>query len=561
MSISPRRIGRYELEEQLGQGGMGEVWKALDTQLQRHVALKLLHANLHSDPTFVTRFEQEARVIASLRHPNIIEIHDFASEQHGPNDTVAYMVMEYVRGQTLADYIRNTSRKQQFPSANDLVYLFTAVSLAIDYAHSNGTIHRDIKPANILLDQRPPVTRAMGKPIVADFGLAKLQSAPTHTIIGSILGTPNYIAPEQAQGKSGDYRCDLYSLGIILYEITTGVTPFRGESVLSILRQHMQDPPTPPALLNPMISPALSAVILKSIAKKPEDRYASASEMTIALAQALNVVAPTTLLQPTRSAIPPVGTGGEGIEHRAAALSPFQLSSPSWAGISNPSQPNMLTPPSTVQQTPQLSPLQPSGASPPLEAEATHHVADFPAADTHNPRRPWLIALSLVALLVIIGAGAGLFALLQPHSPLSPQTTPTVTATVVGQIQFTSSTGISSNGYDVLHINLHNVPAPPAGKVYYAWINGVGVEINLPRWQLTPKNGSIQENHLTYTGYSNLLRPNSFFLITLEDSAMGVPTIPDTDPAMHIYYAKLSSTATTFNVISCAGNTSSCTSV
>src|SRR5579859_4861803 len=300
MSISPQRVGRYELEEQLGHGGMGDVWKALDTQLQRHVAVKLLHANLQSDPTFVTRFEQEARVIASLRHPNIIEIHDFASEQQSNNDTIAYMVMEYVPGQTLADYIRNTSRKQQFPSANDLVYLFTSVSLAIDYAHSKGTIHRDIKPANILLDQRPPVVRAMGKPIVADFGLAKLQSAPTHTVIGSILGTPNYIAPEQALGKSGDYRCDLYSLGIILYEITTGLTPFRGESLMAILRQHIQDAPTTPALLNPMISPALSAVILKSIAKKPEDRYASASEMTIALAQALNVVPPTTLLHPLR---------------------------------------------------------------------------------------------------------------------------------------------------------------------------------------------------------------------------------------------------------------------
>ncbi len=169
------------------------------------------------------------------------------------------MVMDYVKGQTLSDYIGSTSRKGTIPSWSDIVYLFAVTSRALDYAHQKGMVHRDIKPANILLDQRLPTARTMGEPILTDFGVARMQGMQTGTVRGSVIGTPAYIAPEQALGQHGDRRCDLYSLGIILYEITTGVTPFRADTAIAIIMQHIHEIPTPPILINPHIPPAVSA--------------------------------------------------------------------------------------------------------------------------------------------------------------------------------------------------------------------------------------------------------------------------------------------------------------
>src|SRR5438067_5607651 len=154
MSTHPLHIGKYELQQCLGRGGMGEVWKAFDPQLQRHVAIKLLHPDLQAVPDFLTHFEREARIIASLRHPNIVQIYDFQlSRPPESESTVAYMVMEYIEGQTLADYIRSTSSGGNFPPPVEIVHLFASISMAVDYAHRKGMIHRDLKPANILLDK------------------------------------------------------------------------------------------------------------------------------------------------------------------------------------------------------------------------------------------------------------------------------------------------------------------------------------------------------------------------------------------------------------------------
>src|SRR5713226_8794141 len=265
-----KRLGKYELQQRLGQGGMAEVWKALDTQFQRYVAIKVLHANLQEDPNFITRFEHEAQLIASLHHPNIVQIHDFqVSRPPESPSTIAYMVMAYIEGQTMADYIGNTSAQGKIPSPTEIVNLFTSISLAIDYAHQKGMIHRDIKPANILLDKHNTARNPMGEPILTDFGLAKLlgMSSSTHSAVQ--MSTPLYTSPEQARGHPGNERSDLYALGIILYEIVTGVTPFRGDTPAAVVSQHLNATPPSPVLINPNIPPALTVVLLQSLEKDP----------------------------------------------------------------------------------------------------------------------------------------------------------------------------------------------------------------------------------------------------------------------------------------------------
>src|SRR6266481_9470418 len=299
MSTEPRRrLGKYELQERLGHGGMAEVWKALDTQLQRYVAIKLLHANLQADPEFVKRFQQEAQAIASLRHPNIVQIHDFQVSQSSESDSpTAYMVMSYIEGQTLANYIANTSARGRIPSPGEIVNLFTSISLAVDYAHQKGMIHRDIKPANILLDKRNTARNPMGEPILSDFGLAKVLNVASQTVTGAVMGTPLYISPEQVQNRPVSPQTDLYALGVVLYEIFTGVPPFRGESLTGIMMQHLIAIPAEPHTINPNLPPALSRVLLKSMAKNPQERYSSASAMTAAVAAAFNIAVPEDLKQ------------------------------------------------------------------------------------------------------------------------------------------------------------------------------------------------------------------------------------------------------------------------
>src|SRR5579884_3119621 len=535
MSTEPRRLGKYELRERLARGGQGEVWKAFDPQLRRYVAIKQLHANLQSDPGFVSRFEREARFIAALHHPNIVQIHDFQAVQTADVDTtLAYMVMEYIEGETLAEYIAKTSRRGLFPDAADIVFIFTGVSLALDYAHGKGMIHRDIKPANIMLDQRSPHGRAIGVPILTDFGIAKLQEVSVDTT--RVLGTPRYVSPEQAQGLPGDKRSDLYSLGIILYEITTGITPFRGETTMAILMQHLQDMPTPPSLINPNISPALSAVILKSIAKRPEDRFPSASAMTIALAEALDVPAPqlqqsapSSYLSPTAPATLPADN----------PLSPSHM-----YGRSNMSGPgpnaSTYTPPG-VTSTPAQAAAQPA-----IERPVTS------APQKQGGIRGRTVLLTALAALVLLGLGLGAFMLLS--RPTSPPAN-----VVAGQVRFTRSAHAVAGDYDELQIDLRNVPQPQAGHVYYAWLEIAGNEGARPHWKLTvAPDGTIHATNLTYPGYNNLLSPNMILLITEEDASGPAPIVPFPEPRARLYYAQIAPlSATIYNIKACPAGSAS----
>ena len=286
-------IGKYELLRPLRRGSSVEVWKAFDTRLKRSVVLKLLHPDLQVNPDFITRFEREVPAISSLGHPNIVQILDsLVFRPKGSQDLKAYIVMNYVKGRTLVDYIRHTSRAGQFPSAADMVHLFTVIGDAIDYAHQRNVIHAGLKPSNILLDDQYLLRNPMGEPKLTDFGIAKMLATSTGKL-KSQPGTPLYIAPEQAlYYPAGNKLSDIYSLGVILYEICTGKLPFEGESASDIMEHLISSMPPAPASINPNISQAASDVILRSLAKNPAERFASASVMMRALGDALNVPIP-----------------------------------------------------------------------------------------------------------------------------------------------------------------------------------------------------------------------------------------------------------------------------
>jgi len=549
------RLGKYELLARLGQGGMGEVWKARDTQLRRYVAIKLLHADLQANPDFVTHFMREAQFVASLRHPNIVQIHDFQLTGTQGSNVKAYMVMDYIEGGTLAEYINNTVRKSLFPPAADIVYLFTAISLALDYAHQKGMIHRDIKPANILLDSSAPSGRATGEPILTDFGIARLQgaSAGGSTVTRALIGTPRYISPEQAEGHAIDERSDLYSLGIVLYEILTGITPFRGDNPIAVMMQHIHETPPPPDLINPKVTAALSAVVLQSIAKDPEARFPSATAMTVALAGAFGLPVPASLNKP--------GNINEQPDYNP--LQPYPL----LPGMVHPpfpaatAQAALFTPASTETREPQSnSPvITPARLTP---ARSDHGEKGLQSLlPAYRRRKSLYIALIAFVVLLLVGAGA-ISVFSQLFSKNVTQVTPTPNTSnqvIVGHIIFLSSPNTPHNTFDQLQIDLNNIPSPPAGKTYYAWLEiSSSDSIEYPNWQLQVANGSVHGLYSSSVQHADLYARSDTFLITTEDSS-STPIIPFTDLSRHLYYAIISHTSSsspTFEVRHCPSSSS-----
>ncbi|MEP0763140.1 MAG: protein kinase [Chloroflexota bacterium] len=255
---------RYEIQERIGEGATAVVYRGLDTRLQRTVAIKMLLP--HVDSTTRRRFEREALAAARLNHPGIMAIYDVNQEGDRP-----YLVVEHVEGRPLSDFIL---------SPPDVVAEYgRQICLALDYAHRRGLIHRDIKPANIHIT---PDNQAK----IMDFGLAISGESKRLTALGRIIGTPAYLSPEQAQGFALTFHTDIYSTGVVLYELATGVLPFDADDISVLLIQQVKRAPRPPRELNPAISPALEAAILKALAKQPEDRFETARAMADALAAA-----------------------------------------------------------------------------------------------------------------------------------------------------------------------------------------------------------------------------------------------------------------------------------
>ncbi|MCI0395236.1 MAG: protein kinase [Chloroflexi bacterium] len=286
-SIQPgQMLGPYRVIEQVGEGGMATVFKAYHAAVDRTVALKILPRQLAQDPEFTGRFRQEARTIANLEHPHILPVYDY-----GESDGYTYLVMRYLDAGTLRARIASAARTGGLPLAQ-VDHFFSQLADALDYAHGRGVVHRDVKPANVLIDAR-------GSTFLTDFGIARLvESTSSFTGTGALIGTPSYMSPEQGQGVRVDHRSDIYSLGVILYEMITGRVPFQAETPAAVIFKHVYEALPLPSSLKPGLNPRLEQVILKALAKNPADRFATAAEFLAAWKETLSAPAVSTVHPP-----------------------------------------------------------------------------------------------------------------------------------------------------------------------------------------------------------------------------------------------------------------------
>lgn len=307
------QLGAYRIHSLLGEGGMARVYKAAHERLQREVAIKVIRPEASGDADFQRRFEQEAQLVASLQHRNIVTVYDF-----GENQNIIYLVMQYVAGGTLRDQLSDGQRLEPRRAA---LYALQ-MARALQHAHQRGIVHRDVKPLNMLVS-----ATNRNELLLSDFGLAKLfagnaetlltshgaqNSDPQHalSVAGGIMGTPRYMAPEQCLGRPIDARTDIYALGVVLFEMLTGRSPFQGETVFALLRQHAYEPAPSVHEVNPYVPEALAQITARALAKPPEERYQSAKEMALALEAFLSP--PTPVVHPTPASRPRRMRHGQG---------------------------------------------------------------------------------------------------------------------------------------------------------------------------------------------------------------------------------------------------------
>ena len=305
--VAGATVGKYQIVELLGRGGMAEVYKAYHPGLDRYVAIKFLHEFLADEEGFLTRFKREATAVGRLRHPNIVQVHDF-----DVIDETYYMVMEFVDGATLKAWLEELTARGELLPSGEVLRINRAIASALAYAHRRGMIHRDVKPANVMIDRE-------GQVILTDFGIAKMVSTTTrYTATGGMLGTPTHIAPEQARGGGGDARSDLYSLGAILFQMVTGQLPYDADTPLAMVLKHVTEPLPIPSTLNPAVDPALERVILKAMAKNADDRFQTGEELiahldAIKAGKPLPIEAPDlTVIAGSTEAVPPEQTVAAG---------------------------------------------------------------------------------------------------------------------------------------------------------------------------------------------------------------------------------------------------------
>ena len=277
--------GRYQIEALLGQGGMSAVYRALDPNLRRVVAVKLIHPHLSTDPNFIGRFKEEAAAVARLRHPNIVQVHDFNIDGE-----TYFMVMEYLIGETLQARLKRLNSTGRYMPLHEAVSICKQICDAAGYAHKHELIHRDIKPANIMLDVNQQA-------ILMDFGIVKIVGGEYHTATGATIGTAMYMSPEQIRSERIDDRSDIYSLGVTLYEMISGYPPFQADSVITLMMMVLNDPLPDLREIRKGVPEELLAIVYKALARERFERFQSMAEMAAALLQAQEkIVSPPPVL-------------------------------------------------------------------------------------------------------------------------------------------------------------------------------------------------------------------------------------------------------------------------
>ncbi len=372
-----RVIGKYKIVEHLGKGGMAEVYKAYQENLDRYVALKLMHPFLADDENFLSRFKREARSMAIINHPHIVSVYDF-----DVTDGTYYIVMEYVPGGTLKELQAQFARAGTRMPLGEALTIILQVADALAYAHGRGMIHRDIKPANVMLNER-------GDAILTDFGIAKMMSGPSYTITGAMIGTPAYMAPEQAMGEAGDERSDLYALGVLLFELVTGKLPYDADTPMALIMKHINAPVPQPRVFNADLPAPIEEVLVKALAKAPDDRYPAVHLFARALREAI-----------ATSDIP-VGVAG-GVSASLLRDRP----TPAPTAVSAPQATYEAT--IVAGQNTELSPADASGYAA-TKVIGRAEVNDAPASVPVTAGRGglnWLVVTAVLGLFLLLG-GAG----------------------------------------------------------------------------------------------------------------------------------------------------------
>jgi serine/threonine protein kinase len=386
-------LGKYQIVERRGRGGMATVYKAYHPRLARYVAVKVLHSHLAEGQDFLGRFEREARAVATLRHPHIAQAYDFDVEGE-----IYYLVMEFIDGQSLEEKLAELSKRgEQLPLA-ETAQIIHQVAEALDYAHQQGMLHRDLKPSNVLLDRQ-------GQAFLVDFGIARMLSGTQYTSTGELLGTPAYMSPEQGLGKTLTSATDIYSLGVMLYEMVTGRVPFDADTPYGVIHKHINDPLPPPRQLRPDLPEALVQVLVTALAKDPGERYHSAGEMARALEWALAQKTPVKVDASARSGLPPTTASGSYATVKVEPLEESRLEQPAVApAAAVPSKKEQSRPAEVVQKQP---------------AEPSKRVAEkpIPMPATRRRGRLWPSLLA-IAGLVAVGVVAVVFILPQPNRGL-----------------------------------------------------------------------------------------------------------------------------------------------